>query len=105
MADKPQKTQLLSDAPPEVMAAAERQNKGGSPAPQQGQSTVMLEAPNVQQQQPQRAAAVPQMMQNRPQGSLPPMPRKKSGVGRWIAGPLISIGIAAGTAALAGVVM
>jgi serine/threonine-protein kinase len=105
MADKPQKTQLLTDAPPEVMAAAERQNKGGSPAPQQGQSTMMLEAPNVQQQQPpQRAAATPQMMQNRPQGSLPPM-RKKSGVGRWIAGPLISIGIAAGTAALAGVVM
>jgi len=33
------------------------------------------------------------------------MPRKKSSLGRWIAGPLISIGVAAGTAALAGVVM
>src|SRR5678815_5544079 len=103
MADKPQKTQLLTDAPPEVQAAIDRQGKGG--APQQGQSTVMLEAPSVQPPQ-QKQQVVPTMMQQRPSGSLPPMGRKKSGgVGRWIAGPLISLVVAAGTAALAGVVM
>src|SRR5262249_35723817 len=104
MADKPQKTQLLSDAPPEVQAAIDRQNQKGGGAPQQGQSTVMLEAPNVQ---PQKNVVVPTMMQNRPAGSLPPMPRKKSGGGavRWIVGPLVSVVVAAGTAALAGVVM
>jgi hypothetical protein len=103
MADKPQKTQLLTDAPPEVQAAIDRQNQGG--ANPHGQSTVMLDAPNVQQGG-QRQVVVPTMMKERPSGSLPPVPRKKqSGAGRWIAGPLISIGIAAGTAALAGVVM
>jgi hypothetical protein len=108
MADKPQKTQLLTDAPPEVQAAIDRQSQGhgGGNAPQQGQSTVMLEAPNVQNQGGQRQVVVPTMMKERPSGSLPPVARKKqSSAGRWIAGPLISIGIAAGTAALAGVVM
>src|SRR3954467_7508858 len=104
MADKPQKTQLLTDAPPEVQAAIDRQSQKGG-APQQGQSTVMLDAPNVSAP-PQKQQAVPTMMQQRPSGSLPPMARKKSGgAGRWIAGPLISIVVAAGTAALAGVVM
>jgi serine/threonine-protein kinase len=104
MADKPQKTQLLSDAPPEVQAAIDRQNQKGA-APQQGQSTVMLEAPNVQAP-PQKQQVVPTMMQQRPSGSLPPMARKKSGGAvRWIVGPLISIVVAAGTAAVAGVVM
>jgi PEGA domain len=108
MADKPQKTQLLSDAPPEVQAAIDRQGKGGgSPAPLQGQSTVMLEAPNVQQaQQPQRQMVVPTMMKEPPKGALAPVGKKKqSTAGRWIAGPLISVVIAGGTAALAGVVM
>jgi hypothetical protein len=102
MADKPQKTQLLTDAPPEVQAAIDRQSQPRGGAPQQGQATAMLEAPNLSAQQ---RAAVPAMMQNRPAGSLPPMRKKSGGVGRWIAGPLISIGVAAGTAALAGVVM
>jgi hypothetical protein len=103
MADKPpQKTQLLSDAPPEVQAAIDRQNK-----PQSSQSTVLLDSPAAAQQGARaQQPVVPTMMQNRPSGSLPPVPRKKpSTAGRWIAGPLISIGIAAGTAALAGVVM
>jgi PEGA domain-containing protein len=105
MADKPQKTQLLTDAPPEVQAAIDRQNQKGG-APQQGQSTVMLDAPNVQAAAPQKQPVVPTMMQQRPSGSLPPVARKKSGgAGRWIAGPLISVAVAAGTAALAGVVM
>jgi hypothetical protein len=107
MADKPQKTQLLTDAPPEVQAAIDRQNNQ-SAQPQQGQSTVMLDAPNVAQAPSGggRQVVVPTMMQQRPAGSLPPVGRRKSGgVGRWIAGPLISIGVAAGTAALAGVVM
>jgi hypothetical protein len=108
MADKPQKTQLLTDAPPEVQAAIDRQGKGGAAAaaPLQGQSTVMLDAPNVQQAQPQRQVVVPTMMKETPRGSLPPVGKKKqSTAGRWIAGPLISIVIAGGTAALAGVIM
>ena len=107
MADKPQKTQLLTDAPPEVQAAIDRQSQKGGAAPQQGQSTVMLDAPQVAQQPAGgRQVVVPTMMQDRPSGALPPMGRKKpSTVGRWIAGPLIAIGVAAGTAAVAGVVM
>jgi hypothetical protein len=111
MADQkkpPQKTALLTDAPPEVQAAIDRQKGGGQPAPS-GQATQMLEAPQVQAPQPAAGGGqpvVPTMMRQKPSGSLPPVKRKKqSTVGRWIAGPLISVGVAAGTAALAGVVM
>jgi hypothetical protein len=107
MADKPpQKTQLLSDAPPEVQAAIDRQS-GRQNQPQSGQSTVLLDSPVAAQQvaRPQQPV-VPTMMQNRPSGQLPPVARKKpSTAGRWIAGPIVSILIAAGTAAVAGVVM
>jgi hypothetical protein len=109
MADKPQKTQLLTDAPPEVQAALDKQ-KG---APPQG-ATVMLDAPQAAQspsQSPagasgQRQVVVPTMMKERPSGALPPVGRrKKPSAARWILGPLVSIGVAGATAALAHVVM
>lgn len=56
---------------------------------------------------PQRQVVVPTMMRERPSGQLPPVrkPKKDSTWGRWIAGPLIAAGVAAGTAALANVVL
>jgi hypothetical protein len=46
-------------------------------------------------------------MKERPTGGLPPVrrPRRESTWGRWIAGPLIAMVVAAGTAALAHVVL
>ena len=107
MADKgpPQKTQLLTDAPPEVQKAIDRQSQGGGGgggAPR----TMLMDAPNAgAAPQAARPQASPQMMQNRPAGQLPPVARKSSSAGRWIAGPLISIIVAAGTAAGARFVM
>lgn len=69
---------------------------------------MLLDSPAAASQgaQAPKQQAVPTMMQNRPSGQLPPVSRKKpSTAGRWIAGPIISIVIAAGTAAVAGIVM
>lgn len=68
-----------------------------------GQSTVMLDSA----QAAPRQMVTPTMMKDRPQGGLPPVrkPRRESTVGRWIAGPIIMIMFAAGTAALGRVVM
>jgi PEGA domain len=57
--------------------------------------------------QPQHQVVVPTMMRERPSGQLPPVrkPKKDSTWGRWVAGPLIAAGVAAGTAALANVVL
>jgi eukaryotic-like serine/threonine-protein kinase len=50
---------------------------------------------------------VPTMMKEPPRQQLPPVqrPQKPSTLGRWIAGPIVAIVVAAGTVALAGVVM
>lgn len=84
---------------------------GGAPPPAtpvSNQATVMLSAPPVAKG-PERKAVVPTVMREgrgdtRP---LPPVhrPRREAAWGRWIAGPLIAIVVAAGTAALARVVM
>jgi serine/threonine-protein kinase len=74
-----------------------------SSGPLSGQSTVMLDSA----QAAPRQQVTPTMMKERPRDNLPPMrrPAKESTAGRWIAGPIIAIVFAAGTAALAGVVM
>jgi hypothetical protein len=113
---KDQKTAILQDVPPEV-ASAQRTQSGpssrapaGAPpaAPSSSAATMMMDAaqhpaPGVQ---PQRQVVVPTMMRDRPSGALPPVrkPKKDSTWGRWLAGPLIAAGVAAGTAAIANVV-
>src|SRR5260370_23403953 len=89
--DKKQKTLFLDDP-----------NAGAPPtaAPLSSQSTMMMEATQQPSAgQSQRQMVVPTMMKMGPQGDLPPMQRRKkpSTAGRWIAGPLISIVVAAGT--------
>jgi len=122
---KDQKTAILGDVPPEVQAALNRgqqqQPQGGaqktvafsapspSPAPAAGGAprTVMLEAPGAGAAAPRAAAPapVPEAMRNRPSGGLDPLPPKKGGgAGRWIAGPIVALIMAAGTAALARVI-
>jgi hypothetical protein len=105
-------------APPPPAAAA-----GG--APLSSQATMMVETPaavraNTSAGQPQaqpqpqatpsgqqRQVVVPTMMRERPSGKLPPVrgKRRQSAWGRWLVGPLISIVFAAGTVALAHVVL
>lgn len=95
--DKKQKTLFLDDS------------AGAPPAPPiSSQSTMMLDAPSSQSAPPaQRQMVVPTMMKEPPRQQLPPMqrPGKPSTVGRWIAGPIIAIIVAAGTVAVAGMVM
>ena len=97
--DKKQKTLFLDDA-----------NAGAPRAPSpplSSQSTVMMEAQPLPGAQPQRQMVVPTMMKLGPQGELPPMQRRKppSTVGRWIAGPIISAIVAAGTVYGAGILL
>jgi hypothetical protein len=117
---KDQKTAILGDVPPEVQAALNRGQQQQQPqktvafsapasAPQPAgggsQRTVMLDSPTGAQAP--RAAApapVPDSMRQRPSGPLPPLPKKPSSAGRWIAGPIIALVMAAGTAALARVI-
>jgi hypothetical protein len=117
--DKDQKTAILSEMPPDVAAAINRGQQGGqqqrtmavgAPAPAPGGDaggsprTVMLDA----HAQAPRSAPVPESMRNRPEGgALPPMarPPSQSTWIRWVVGPVISIVVAIGTAALARVVM
>jgi hypothetical protein len=95
--DKKQKTLFLDDA---AAAAPPRKD-----APVSSQSTMMLDAP--QSAPAQRQVVVPTMMKETPRQQLPPMqrPRRPSTWGRWVAGPIVAIVVAAGTVALAGVVM
>jgi hypothetical protein len=125
---KDQKTAILGDVPPEVQAALNRgqQQQAGSggaqktvaftaPAPSSSAApaggaprTVMLEAPGAGAAAPRAAspAPVPEAMRNRPSGGLDPLPPRKQGggAGRWIAGPIVALIMAAGTAALARVI-
>jgi hypothetical protein len=94
--DKKQKTLFLDDAGGIAPPAPS--------APLSSQSTVMMEAtPHPGQAAgagpAQRQMVVPTMMKLGPQGDLPPMHRRKkpSTAGRWIAGPLLSAAVAAGT--------
>jgi serine/threonine-protein kinase len=81
---------------------------GGAPAqPSSSAKTMMLESPAAAAPPPvQRGGspAVPTMMRQRP-AELPPMRRPRAAWGRWVAGPLLAVGVAAGTAALANVIM
>jgi hypothetical protein len=74
-----------------------------SSGPMSGQSTVMLDSASAAPRQ----MVTPTIMKDRPQGALPPVraPKRESTVGRWIAGPVIMLMFAGGTAALARVVM
>jgi hypothetical protein len=99
--DKKQKTLFLDDP-----------NAGAPPPaapPLSSQSTMMMEAPqqSAAPQQAQRQMVVPTIMKLGPQGELPPMHRRKkpSTAGRWIAGPIISIVVAAGTVYAAGILL
>jgi hypothetical protein len=96
--DKKQKTLFLDDP-----------NAGAPPpsAPLSSQSTMMMEAQQTPAAQSQRQMVVPTMMKMGPQGDLPPMMRRKkpSTLGRWIAGPIISIVVAAGTVFAAGALL
>ena len=100
---KEQKTAILQDAPPEVAQARSQQPPPSSAA------TMMLDAQQhaVPGGTPQRQMVVPTMMRDRPSGQLAPVPKpqRESTIGRWIAGPIISLIVAAGTAALAHVIM
>jgi hypothetical protein len=96
--DKKQKTLFLDDpgaaAPPQ-------------PSPISSQSTMMLEAPTGAPAAQPRQMVVPTMMKMGPSGELPPMrrPRRQSTWGRWVAGPIISALVAAGTVAGAGALL
>jgi serine/threonine-protein kinase len=96
--DKKQKTLFLDDA---AVAAPPRPSQ-----PVSSQSTMMLDAAQAPAQ-PQRQMVVPTMMKEPPRQQLPPMQRPKtpSTWGRWVAGPLLSVAIAIGTAYAAGIVM
>lgn len=95
--DKKQKTLFLDES--------------GAPPPSQpplsGQSTMMLDAPNVAPAAQQRQMVVPTMMKEPPRQQLPPMqkPKKPSTAGRWIAGPILAAVFAAGTFAGADALM
>jgi hypothetical protein len=93
--DKKQKTLFLDDAAAPPAAP-----------PTSGQSTMMLDSSQAAPPA-QRQMVVPTMMKEPPRQQLPPMQRPKppSTVGRWIAGPIIAIVVAAGTVAVAGMVM
>ncbi len=98
--DKKQKTLFLDDA-------------GGAPPPRpdqplSSQKTMMLDSsPSASAPPAQRQMVVPTMMKEPPRQQLPPMqrPPRPSTWGRWVAGPIVAIVVAAGTVAIAGVVM
>jgi len=98
--DKKQKTLFLDDA---AAAAPPRP----SSQPVSSQSTMMLEAPAAAGQQQPRHVVTPTMMKEPPGRQLPPMqrPPAPSTWGRWVAGPILSLVIAAGTVYGAGILM
>ncbi|HEX9101752.1 MAG TPA: PEGA domain-containing protein, partial [Polyangia bacterium] len=83
-------------------AAAPRSN-----APISSQSTMMLDANQQAPAAGQRQMVVPTMMKEAPRQQLPPMqrPRSPSTAGRWIAGPILAVVVAAGTVFAANAVM
>ena len=103
--DPPKKTVMLDDSG----AALPVRGQPLSPTPQSsGQATMMLDASHAQPNAPvQRQMVVPQVMQRRPMGELPPVkpPKRESTAGRWIGGPIVALVVAVGTAALARAIM
>jgi PEGA domain-containing protein len=97
--DKKQKTLFLDEA------AAGAPPRGAPPS--SGQSTMMLDAAQAAPAAGQRQMVVPTMMQEAPRHPLPPVDQRprQPAWGRWVAGPIIAIVVAAGTVVGAGVVM
>jgi hypothetical protein len=125
---KDQKTAILQEAPPEVAAAAQKALSGGNasgmasglpppPAPPPGGApptggdasakTMMLDGGMPRPVIPTSTPAPARPTGERVTGGLPPVrkPKRESTWGRWLAGPVIAAVVAAGTFALAGVVM
>jgi eukaryotic-like serine/threonine-protein kinase len=97
--DKKQKTMFLDEGA--AGAPPPRANQ-----PLSSQSTMMIDAAR-ESPGGARQMVVPTMMKEAPRQQLPPMqrPPKPSTWGRWVAGPIVALLVAAGTAALANVVL
>ncbi len=97
--NKEQKTQLLTDTPPEVQAAIDRQRPSGG-APASGQSTMLLDAPGpaVVAARAAAPAAAPRAAAPLPRAASPARPTSSGpSAVRWVIGPILAIAIGTGT--------
>jgi hypothetical protein len=113
--DKKQKTMFLDEGEPPAgtgrAGADQRAANAGAPPPRanqplSSQSTMMMDAAR-ESPGGARQMVVPTMMKEAPRQQLPPMqrPPRPSTWGRWVAGPIVALLVAAGTAALANAVL